>query len=151
MDDIPPIVLTIAGVLTVVIHVALGYGVAYQAAKLLERLPAESRKLEPKLCYLLLIPLFSLIWIWIVMFRVTSSFTSEGRGESSLAKWPYIICISFCACFFLLDPNWAWVVVLLLFIQYRKTVVETFPESDATINHTSAEQVEDTKPDNVPS
>lgn len=140
MDDLPPIVLAIAGLLTVAIHVALASGVAFQSAELLKRLPKESRKISPKLCYLLLIPVFSLIWIWVVMLRVTSSFASSTGGDSTLTKWPYIISSSFCVCFIFLDPNWAWLIVLLMFIPYRKRIMETLVESSADTDNANAEQ-----------
>jgi hypothetical protein len=64
--------------------------------------PAEHRKIEPGLVWLLLIPLFNLVWNFFVFLRVAESyksyFASVGQPQKADAEWQlglwYSICVA---------------------------------------------------------
>lgn len=100
--------------LSVVIHVALAAGIAFQVSDLLRRLPEEARRLPPGAAWLLLVPVFNCLWIWIALIKLSASYQPPTKN------WAISISATYCLLFFFLDPNWAWVATLLLFIPYRK-------------------------------
>ena len=63
------------------------------------RIPAEHRKMEPAMVWLLLIPIFSLVWIFFVYVRLAKSFQGAyaaiGKSEGDCGeKLALIFCIS---------------------------------------------------------
>lgn len=67
-------------------------------------IPPEHRKMEPGMVWLLLIPIFSLVWMFFVYIRLAKSFqgayAARGRGEQGDCgeKLALIFCISCVAC-----------------------------------------------------
>ncbi len=66
---------------------------------LLNRIPAEHRKQEPGLAFLLIIPLFSIIWAFFVYPRISDSlrsyFASRGQDRADCGRG---IAIATCVC-----------------------------------------------------
>ena len=124
MTEIPQPILWIAMVLSFAIHAALAAGMAFQTSDLLRSLPGDSRRIDPRLSWLLLIPLFNLAWIWILLIQTSRSFHSLHPEVRSSFPLAIIVCALYSILFMVLDPNWAWVVALLAFIPYRKRLLE---------------------------
>lgn len=123
MNNVSVIYLLLIG-LTLMIHMALAAGVAIQTSDLLKKLPPERQRISPKLSWLLLIPLFNCVWIWILLMQTSRSFEEhrvEGRSSFPLAIG---VAASYSVLFFLMGPNWAWVVALLVFIPYQKRLLQ---------------------------
>jgi hypothetical protein len=76
------------------------------------------------LSWLLLIPFFNVIWIWVLLIQTSRSFdTIHLAGRSSL-HLAIIVCSLFSILFIMLDPNWAWAIALLVFIPYKKRLLK---------------------------
>lgn len=63
------------------------------------RIPQEHRKMEPAMVWLLLIPVFSLVWMFFVYIRLAKSFqgafAAMGRNEGDCGeKLSLVLCIS---------------------------------------------------------
>lgn len=125
MDPMPDSLLWLLFGLSAAIHVALAAGIAFQVSDLLKRLPENARRLSPGAAWLLLIPVFNCLWIWIVLVKLSASY------QPSTKIWAISISIAYCVLFFFLNPNWAWVVALLLFIPYRKQLTAPRAAEDA--------------------
>jgi hypothetical protein len=116
------VILLVLGLLSVLAAVP-----AILACVVLSRVPRESRKQEPGLAFLLLIPIFSLVWTFFVHPRVAASLKAhfESRGDhskgdcgASLALW---LCItSVCRVIPLLGILSALASLVLLIVFYVK-------------------------------
>jgi len=124
MPEVPQPIFWIALCLTLAIHLALAAGLAFQTSTLLSSIPSNKRRINPRLSWLLLIPLFNVIWIWVVLIQTSRSFAAlypEARSSLQLA---IIVCSLYSLLFIILDPNWAWVVSLLVFIPYKNRLLK---------------------------
>lgn len=128
MNNLHPGIYWLALALTLAIHMALASGMAYQTSELLRKLPVERQRIAPKLSWLLLIPLFNCVWIWVLLFRTSRSFEGIGFNGMSSIPWAIGVASAYSALFFLFDPNWAWVVALILFVPYRKRLLHNGKE-----------------------
>jgi hypothetical protein len=124
MTEIPRPIFWIALCLTLAIHAALAAGMAFQTSGVLRTIPDDKRRIDPRLSWLLVIPIFNVLWIWILLIQTSRSFNAlhpEGRSCLPLA---IVICSLYSILFIVLDPNWAWVVALLVFIPYKKRILK---------------------------
>ena len=102
---------------------------AYQTSELLKKLPVGQQRIAPKLSWLLLIPLFNCVWIWVLLLRTSRSFEATGFNGRSSVRWAIGVASAYSVLFFLFDPNWAWVVALILFVPYRKRLLHDGKEN----------------------
>ena len=123
MTEIPQPILWIASVLSLAIHAALAAGIAFQTSELLRSVPDDKRRLDPRLSWLLLIPLFNLVWIWILLIQTTRSFHALNPEARSSLPLAITVCSLYSILFFVVDPSLAWVGALLLFIPYKKRLL----------------------------
>ncbi len=72
-------------VIMLVISLAIAVAICLMLTSCYKRIPAEHRKMEPGMVWLLLIPCFSLVWNFFVFPRLSESylsyFTSKGRTD----------------------------------------------------------------------
>lgn len=129
MNNLHPEICWIALALTLAIHMALASGMAYQTSELLRKLPVERQRIAPKLSWLLLVPLFNCVWIWVLLLRTNRSFEPTGFDGRSSVLWAIGVAGAYSVLFFLFDPNWAWVVALILFVPYRKRLLHDGKEN----------------------
>jgi hypothetical protein len=96
-------ILLVAGI-TLAISLAISLLVAWLIYRANEALPAQHRKTESWQAFLLLIPLFNLVWNFILLARVSAGFASffESKNDASvgdcgakLGLW-YSICVIGC-------------------------------------------------------
>lgn len=73
---------------------------AILAAVVLSRVPPEHRKQSPGLAFLLLIPLFSLVWMFFVHPRVADSLKSyfTAKGDTSVGDCGHTLALWLCIC-----------------------------------------------------
>lgn len=103
--DIPPEFIAIYFVLIgvgLVIGIAVAIVLCVLFKKNYESIPAQFRLMEPNQVWLMLIPLFNLVWIYFVVLRLSDSYRAyfESRGDlsngdcaRSIGLW-YAICTS---------------------------------------------------------
>ena len=90
-SDLLPAAFAGAMLIVVVCVVLIGYAiqvfVCWNLMGCLQRLPAQYRKMEPALVWLLLIPCFHLLWNFFVYLRIPASyqayFAATGKGDGS--------------------------------------------------------------------
>jgi hypothetical protein len=104
-------------------------GTAYQASELLKKLPVGQQLIASKLSWLLLIPLFDCVWIWVPLLRTSPSFEAIGFNGKSSVPSPIGVASAYSVLLFLFNPNWAWVVALILFVPYRKRLLHDGKEN----------------------
>ena len=89
--------------MVVVISLAIAIAICLMLTSCFNRIPAEHRKMEPAMVWLLLIPCFSLVWNFFVFPRLSESYQSyfAARGRVDVGDcgrgigMAYAIC---CAC-----------------------------------------------------
>ena len=110
--------------LTLAIHVVLASGLTLQAISLLKRLPESHRRIPPSSAWLLTIPYLNCLWIFVVYAALCVSFASLQSLQLRALVLAVLSPLLYVFLFFTIDPNWAWVLVLLLFIPLRRDFEE---------------------------
>ena len=84
------------GVLLVVLLIWIGILLFLQSCY--ARIPAEHRKMEPGMVWLLLIPIFHLVWIFFVYLRLAKSFQSAyaAMGRSDQGDCGEKLALAYC-------------------------------------------------------
>lgn len=121
-EELPTWATGMALVLTLAIHMALAAVMAGQTSSWLRRRPEDTRRLSPKWCWLLLVPGFNVVWIWVVLIAVTKSFPPDAAGKYRNLSLAITIAASYTVTFFVIDLNWAWVIALGFFVRYRNRI-----------------------------
>jgi len=69
-----------------VVMLAIAIAICFALYTLQKRVPVEHQKIEPKMIWLLLIPLFNLFWNFIVFQRIPESYKShfDAQGDASV-------------------------------------------------------------------
>jgi hypothetical protein len=86
LNQVPMITVVIVAFVAFVLYLAVKGTICYLIIQSLQRVPAEHRRIEPAMIWLLLIPCFSLIWNFFVFRRVPDSFASyfAAQGQSDV-------------------------------------------------------------------
>jgi hypothetical protein len=74
------VMLTIMGV-AILISLAISLVICFLLYSVQKRVPAEHREIEPGLVWLLLIPLFNIIWNFFVFLRIPESYQNYFRAQ----------------------------------------------------------------------
>ncbi len=100
--------------------------ICYYAVRALEAVPPESRLREPKHVWLLMVPIFNIVWNFFVFPRISESFqhyfysrgvAKVGDCGEKLAWWYCGLCVAFVAPCINLAAMIAAAVVIILYLQ----------------------------------
>lgn len=74
--------------------------IAFMAYKLLSAVPAPYRKQEPKMAFLLLIPLFAFVWNFFVWPRISASYAEyfKAQGRTDVGDAGGSLALGYCIC-----------------------------------------------------
>jgi len=99
-EEVLAIVLMFAICIGVLIAIAIGVVICLLLYKCLQRVPAEHRKMEPGYAFLLLIPLFNLVWNFFVYQRIPESYASyfKSVGHEDVGDCGRMIGLWFAIC-----------------------------------------------------
>jgi hypothetical protein len=121
LGDLAPLIIAL---ITLAIMLAIEIVVCWLIYRAHEALPAQHRKTESWQAFLLLIPLFNLIWNFVLLPKVSAGFQSFFQAKNdtsvrdcgaSIGLW-YSICSV--ACFVPIVSCLAWPAALVLLILY---------------------------------
>ena len=118
-SNIPPeaavgvIAVAFVGIMIVLgLMLAISAVVCYFTSEMVKRIPAEHRKIEPNMVWLLMIPCFNLIWNFFVFPKVAASFKSyfDSQNITDVGDCAAQLSLIYC------------IVALTIFIPYIKVV-----------------------------
>ena len=69
-------------VVMLVIGLVIGLAICYMLYQAAQRVPAEHRKLTPASVFLLLIPLLNVVWLFIVVIKLSESYQGYFKAQS---------------------------------------------------------------------
>ena len=86
LNQMPWAIVGIVAFALFVIYFAVQGTICYLIIQSLQRVPAEHRRIEPAMIWLLLVPCFSLVWNFFVFRRVPDSFASyfTAQGQTDV-------------------------------------------------------------------
>lgn len=110
------------------VFLLIGLAVIYFLQTCYARIAPEHRQMEPAMVWLLLIPLFNIVWMFFVYLRLAKSFqgayAAQGRSEGDCGeKIALIYCITACAamipCVNLIAGPAALVLLIIVLIRFN--------------------------------
>lgn len=86
----------VLGILILLVGIAVGALVCWLLSGWLAKVPREHRKQEPGLVWLLMIPLFNLVWSFFVFPKIAQSFQSYFRSKGDTTDTGNGLALAFC-------------------------------------------------------
>lgn len=86
--------------LTLVVMLAVQIVICFILMTVLNRVPAQYRRMEPAMVWLLLIPIFNLIWMFMVFLRVPESLVAAltAKGDTTVGDGGRQLGLIYCIC-----------------------------------------------------
>lgn len=83
----------VVGVVAIVLGLAIAIVICWFLSSCLERVPAEHRKQQPGMVWLLLIPCFSIVWNFFVYPKIAESYKSyfDAQGRTDVGDCGYAV------------------------------------------------------------